>query len=171
MTCGYLTGVTLLGLALGATALGQSDLTLNPQLQTINCDERGTFFCLDRYNHVNYEGEYVGHDEPSVLFYSSVAGSGNQSRYTVILPKDPQGFPTQDGSGPFSKTWNFQLHPAFWFGMALCDTQSAPAPNISSTCVPDSDSNIADSTSPKASDYIGKHSGTAFMELQFYPPG
>ena len=47
--------------------------------------------------------------------------------------------------------------------MALCDTQSYP--EQVSTCTPDSDSNIVDpAVSPN-------HPGTAFMELQFYPPG
>ena len=36
---------------------------------------------------------------------------------------------------------------------------------------PDSDTNIKDGTDPAAPDYIGKHAGTAFMEMQFYPPG
>ncbi len=39
------------------------------------------------------------------------------------------------------------------------------------TCTPDSDTNIKDGTDPAAPDYIGKHAGTAFMEMQFYPPG
>ena len=35
-------------------------------------------------------------------------------------------------------TWNFQLHPAFWLGMAMCDTQSAPEYQHT-RCTPDSD--------------------------------
>jgi hypothetical protein len=102
------------------------------------------------------ENKYVGHDEPSTLFYSSQPGSGNQMTYHLTLPTDPA--PTQSGA-----TFNFQLHPAFWFGMAMCDTQSYP--EQVSTCPPDSDSNIVDpATSPN-------HPGTAFTELQFYPPG
>jgi hypothetical protein len=114
----------------------------------------------------NYEGRYVGHDEPSVLFYSNVPGSGNSSVYRLRLPKDPPRLPTQDGSGG---TFNFQLRPAFWFGMAMCDSQSFPNPG--QPCTPDSDANIFDGANPAAPDYIGKHPGTAFMEMQFYPPG
>ena len=44
-------------------------------------------------------------------------------------------------------TWNFQLHPAFWLGMALCDNQSAPE-FTHAPCTPDSDSNIFDGTEP-----------------------
>jgi hypothetical protein len=121
----------------------------------------------DLYNGVsNYEGRYVGHDEPSVLFYSNIPGSGNSNVYRLRLPKDPPRLPTQDGTGG---TFNFQLHPAFWVGMAMCDTQSFPNPG--QPCTPDSDSNIFDSADPTAADYIGKHPGTAFMEMQFYPPG
>src|SRR5579859_874003 len=105
------------------------------------------------------ENRYVGHDEPSMLFYSNQPGSGNQMTWQLTLPKDPTTLPTQGGGG----TFNFQLHPAFWFGMALCDTQSYP--EQVSTCTPDSDSNIVDPTvSPN-------HPGTAFVELQFYSPG
>jgi hypothetical protein len=105
------------------------------------------------------EDHYVGHDEPSLLFYSNQPGSGNVMTWQLTLPKDPSTLPTQRGGG----TFNFQLHPAFWFGMAMCDTQSYP--EQVSTCAPDSDSNIMDpAVSPN-------HPGTAFMELQFYPPG
>src|SRR6266566_7048436 len=105
------------------------------------------------------EGQYVGHDEPSTLFYSNQPGSGNQMTYRLTLPKDPPTLPTQGGGG----TFNFQLHPAFWFGMAMCDTQSYP--EQVSTCTPDSDSNIVDPA------VTPNHPGTAFMEMQFYPPG
>ena len=92
-----------------------------------------------------------------MLFYSQKAGSGNRARYQLKIPRDP--------SGPYrtSKSYNVMLHPAFWFGMAMCDTQSYP--NVVSGCTPDSDKNIVDpAISPK-------HPGTAFMEMQFYPPG
>lgn len=107
-----------------------------------------------------------GHDDPSVLFYSNVPGSGNSNVYVLTLPKDPPNLPKQDGTGG---TFNFQLHPAFWIGMALCDSQSAPNPG--QPCTPNSDSNIFDSADKTAPDYIGKHPGTAFMQIQFYPPG
>jgi hypothetical protein len=37
--------------------------------------------CTERYDSFNYEGVYTGHDEPSLLFYSNVSGSGNSSIY------------------------------------------------------------------------------------------
>jgi hypothetical protein len=61
------------------------------------------------------------------------------------------------------------LRPTFWFGMAMCDTQSAP--EWTQTCAPDSDGNVYDSPDPSAVRYIGHHPGGAYMELQFYPPG
>ena len=102
-------------------------------------------------------GHYVGHDEPSVLFYSNVPGSGNHMKYNVTLPTEP--------SGPFSdsKGYSLETSPAFWFGMAMCDTQSYP--ESSSVCTPDSDSNIVNPATTKHAP------GVAFMELQFYPPG
>ncbi|HZR53245.1 MAG TPA: hypothetical protein VFB06_27500 [Streptosporangiaceae bacterium] len=125
--------------------------------------------CVDvssAYPAVGYDGKYVGHDEPAALFYSDKAGSGNNNTYLLRLPKDPPAPPSQDGTGA---TDNFMLHPAFWFGMAMCDTQSFP--NATTNCPADSDANIATSTDPASPKYIGNHSGTAFMEMQFYPPG
>jgi len=123
--------------------------------------------CLDVQNSDDYFGKYVGHDEPANLFYSNVPGSGNNMRYLLKLPSDPT--PGPGGVPKPGQSFNFQLHPAFWFGMAMCDTQSYP--NTVSTCTPDSDSNIANNPNPSAPDFIGKHPGTAFMEMQFYPPG
>jgi hypothetical protein len=106
-----------------------------------------------------FGSEYVGHDEPSATFYSPKPGSGDRMRYDVVLPHDPSATnPTAPG-----KSFQFELNGAFWFGMALCDTQSYP--EQVSSCTPDSDSNIVDpAVSPN-------HPGTAFTELQFYPPG
>src|SRR6516164_373235 len=116
---------------------------------------------------------YTGHDEPSLLFYSNTPGSGNNNTWTMTLPTDPPKLPRQDGSGG---TFNFQLHPAFWFGMAMCDDQSAPNPGGSSIgaqvpCTPNSDSNIFASPDPTSPSYIGLSPGGAYMEMQFYPPG
>ena len=130
-----------------------------------DCDVSGAL-CTEVSDSIAYNGGYVGHDEPALLFYSNRAGSGNSNVYKLTLPTDPKVMPNQSGTGG---TWNFQLHPAFWFGMAMCDTQSYPL--FTKTCTPDSDTNIADGSNPAAADYIGKHSGTAFMEMQFYPPG
>jgi hypothetical protein len=46
-------------------------------------------------------------------------------RYRLVLPRDPPVLPNQRSTGG---TFNFQLHPAFWFGIAMCDTQSYPNP-------------------------------------------
>jgi hypothetical protein len=127
---------------------------------------QGLAICTEVNDSIATYGGYIGHDEPSLLFYSDTPGSGNSNLYTLVLPRDPHVQPKQDGTGG---TWNFQLHPAFWLGMAMCDTQSFP--EYTNTCTPDSDSNIKEGTDPNAHDYIGKHSGTAFVEMQFYPPG
>lgn len=122
---------------------------------------RGHLLCAEVWDSESVfgEGVYVGHDEPSTLFYSNVPGSGNRMRYELALPKDPS---PQAPMTP-GKSYNFELHPAFWFSMAMCDTQSYP--ELLSTCTADSDKNIVDpAISPN-------HPGQAFMELQFYPPG
>jgi len=120
--------------------------------------------CIDAYD--NPGDEYVGHDEPSVEFKSGVSGSGNDMTYTLTLPGDPNTRPGATGAGG---TWNFQLRPTFWFGLTLCDSQSAP--EYTHTCTRDSDANNKVSPDPNSPDYIGKHPGNAYMELQFYGPG
>jgi hypothetical protein len=127
--------------------------------RTLNC--ASSQFCTEVQDSeaVFGEGKYVGHDEPSTLFYSNRPGSGNSNQWALTLPRDPSpSKPLTPG-----KSYNFQLHPAFWFGMAMCDTQSFP--EQVPTCTPDSDKNIVD---PAVS---AKHPGVAFMEMQFYPPG
>src|SRR5713226_9528458 len=156
-------------LLLGYMASAQS-ASVTPK--ALGCDENG-FLCSDVYDSIGYEGQYTGHDEPSLLFYSATPGSGNSNIYTLVLPQDPPTLPTQDGTGGI---FNFQLHPAFWFGMAMCDDQSAPNPGGSSfgatvPCTADNDANIFNSPDPTSPSYIGRHPGTAFMEMQFYPPG
>ena len=128
------------------------------QHAAINCEYSA--MCAEVGNPQEIFGsDYVGHDEPSNLFYSNVPGSGSQMAYSVTLPHDP---PVTNPNAP-GKSFQFELNGALWFGMALCATQSYP--EQVSTCTPNSDSNIVDpAVSPN-------HPGTAFLELQFYPPG
>lgn len=101
-------------------------------------------------------GWYVGHDEPSVKFISYQAGSGNHMTYYMTVPKDPAKAPTASGS----VTDYGELTVAPWFGLPMCDPKSFPQ----NPCTPDSDANIGSINNPMAA-------GSAFMELQFYPPG
>ena len=150
-----------LSVLLGAAAFAQTLPSIHQK--SLHCSEAEGIFCTEQADIPSYE--YVGHDEPSVLFYSETPGAGYSNVWRARLPKDPPTLPQQDGKGG---TWNFQLHPAWWFGMAMCDTQSSP--NFTNVCVPDTDDNIFDSADPTSPRYIGKHPGTAFMEMQFYPP-
>jgi hypothetical protein len=126
----------------------------------IDCSNGGRFLCTEVFDSeaVFGEGHYVGHDEPSVLFYSNTKGSGNQMQYSGILPKEPA-----PSNVPGKKNYDFQNYAAFWYGMAMCDTQSYPEQVTS--CAPDSNTNIVDPTKS------ANHPGSAYMELQFYPPG
>ncbi len=101
-------------------------------------------------------GHYIGHDEPSTKFISHVAGSGNTMTYIAKLAKDPGKRPTANGS----VTKYAELSVAPWFGLPMCDPGSYPQ----NPCKPDSDSNSGLISDPNAA-------GSAFMELQFYPPG
>jgi hypothetical protein len=99
-------------------------------------------------------GWYIGHDEPAINFFSNVPGSANNMRWQITLPgKDPA--PTQNGKS----IANFELYPAFWFSVALCDPRSYPE----NPCIPDSDKNTGTGLATDA--------GEAFLEFQFYPPG
>src|SRR6266478_489078 len=164
----YLVPVLLFGLLAGGQTFAQATIDrFSCEAPFSLCTERQHNRSLDP----EYLGRYIGHDEPALLFYSNVSGSGNHYVSKLELPTDPSTFPTDANSngtgGP--TVWNFQLHPTFWYGMALCDTESFP--NFNHSCLPDSDSNIFDDADPRSPRYIGHHPGTAFLELQFYPPG
>ena len=152
---GALAAISILPLAPWTTVAAPASPNSSRHMH-INCEY--SRLCPDLANPQEvYGSEYVGHDEPSLLFYSNKPGSGNQMQYNMRLPSDPPA------SNPMKRSYNFELHGALWFGMALCDTQSFP--EQVSTCEPNSDTNIVDpAVSPN-------HPGTAFMELQFYPPG
>jgi hypothetical protein len=101
-------------------------------------------------------GWYIGHDEPSVKFISTTPGSGNTMSYLMKVPVDPKAAPTPTGS-----VTNYgQLSIAPWFGLPMCDPNSYPQ----NPCTPDSDANSGSASDPNAA-------GSAFMELQLYPPG
>jgi hypothetical protein len=141
----------------GAPAVTQA-ATGTARHMHVNCASSSAF-CTEVADSDSVFGHYVGHDEPSALFWSNHPGAGNHVRYNLTLPKDPSASsPTAPG-----KSYAFELSGADWLGMAMCDTQSFP--EQVSTCPPDSDRNILD---PKVSP---KHVGEAYMELQFYPPG
>jgi hypothetical protein len=141
-----------------ANAASGAPAASSSQHMAINCAYASS--CTEVANSADVFGtEYVGHDEPSNIFYSNTPGSGNNMQYSITLPHDPSA----NNPNTPGKSYQFELNGTFWLGMALCDTQSYP--EQVSTCTPDSDSNIVDpAVSPD-------HPGTAFLELQFYPPG
>jgi hypothetical protein len=154
--------VVLLGVAtLAAVTTPRAAGAVNAASQHAAIDCEYSSICAEVANPAEVFGsnEYVGHDEPTAAFYSNVPGAGNHMAYSFQLPHDPSAAnPNTPG-----KSYQFELNGSIWLGMPLCDTQSYP--EQVSTCTPDSDSNIVDpAVSPN-------HPGTAFLELQFYPPG
>jgi hypothetical protein len=103
-------------------------------------------------------GHYIGHDEPSVRFISSQPGSGSTVTFAESLPVEPRALPTVAKPG-HDVTHTFELSPAPWFSIDVCDPNSTPM----LPCTPGSDANAPSANSPGA--------GAAFVELQFYPPG
>ena len=82
--------------------------------------------CTEVANSDKVFGHYVGHDEPSLAFYSHKAGSGNNMSYNVTLPVEPPA----SNPNNVNKAFSFELSGADWFGMALCDTQSLPRAEV-----------------------------------------
>jgi hypothetical protein len=109
-------------------------------------------------------GHYIGHDEPDTTFLSNAPGSGNNVTWTINLGRDPKAAPTDVSPGHDVSHW-FELSPAPWFSMDLCDPNSFPLTN----CTPESDSNAPICVNANCSSGLG--GGSAFMEMQFYPPG
>jgi hypothetical protein len=145
--------------ALGVLMLTGPGSASSTSHSTLNCARSALCAEVQNPEEVFGEDNYVGHDEPSLAFYSNRPGAGNRMTYSLRLPPDP----SPDNPNAAGKSFQFELNGALWLGMALCGTQSYP--EQVSTCTPDSDSNIVDpAVSPN-------HPGTAFLELQFYPPG
>ncbi|HET6871125.1 MAG TPA: hypothetical protein VFH80_34755 [Solirubrobacteraceae bacterium] len=140
-----------------------NDLDCNGWSASYHAAKGGGALCTDpiavlngKATRFNDNGWYVGHDEPSVKFISSQPGSGNTMTYVMQLPADPNKAPTASGS----VTDYAELSVAPWFGLPICDPKSYPQ----NPCAPDSDTNQSQITNPNSA-------GSAFMELQFYPPG
>src|SRR5215472_16182710 len=122
-------------LLIGAAIAGANVAAVSPaaaatdQHAAINCEYSA--MCAEVANSSDAFGsEYVGHDEPSAVYYSNVPGSGNHMTYSLRLPRDPSpANPNTPG-----KSYQFELNGSIWFGMALCATQSYP--EQVSTCAP-----------------------------------
>ena len=147
---------------------GQSSLQTSVNLR-LNCtDIRGydNVWNANTWSGRFYDnGYYVGHDEPDMTFLSGSAGSGNNVTWTETLPRDPSAAPTVSTPGSDVSHW-FELSVAPWFSMAMCDPNSNPQ----SPCTPQSDANAPTCVGVQTSGcYPG--GGSAFMELQLYPPG
>jgi hypothetical protein len=111
-------------------------------------------------------GVYIGHDEPDATFLSNRPGSGNDVTWSETLGTDPHAAPGDRTPGKDVSHW-FELSPAPWLSMAMCDPNSYPE----LPCTPESDANApaCAGSACSASSYPG--GGSAFMEMQFYPPG
>ncbi len=77
-------------LAMGALRGATSSARAATAHSHIDC-AAGVITCSEVWDSEKVFGtdSYIGHDEPSTLFYSNVPGSGNQMRYRLTLPKDP----------------------------------------------------------------------------------
>ena len=64
----------------------------------LDCNEP-TALCAEPVDSIGYGGEYTGHDEPSLLFYSNTAGLGELEPLQPELPTDPKVLPNQAGTG------------------------------------------------------------------------
>jgi hypothetical protein len=109
-------------------------------------------------------GHYIGHDEPDATFESSTPGSGGNVSWTVTLGRDPRAAPGDAVPGKDVSHW-FELSPAPWFSMSLCDPNSYPQ----TPCTPNSDSNAPTCFGPNCTTAVSG-GGSAFLEMQLYPP-
>lgn len=58
---------TLQGLMILLVVAGTARAQIKPLALALNCDDVNSGLCTERRENINYEGKYVGHDEPSVL--------------------------------------------------------------------------------------------------------
>ena len=167
-------GATSVPTAAAIPARGEFDCNGDSPVETATrpmlCTDIRGFLGVDNANtwggRFYDNGHYIGHDEPDMTFLSSRPGSGSNVTWTETLPVDPSTAPTVGTPGQDVADW-FELSPAPWFSMAMCDPYSYPQ----LPCVPRSDANApsCDSANCPSNAYPG--GGSAFMEMQLYPPG
>ena len=109
---------------------------------TMNCtDIRGfnTEWNANTWNGRFYDnGEYIGHDEPDTTFLSTPARVGRQHHMDDDGSGRTRSRPDRHVNPGHDVAHWFQLSPAPWFSMAMCDTNSYPT---NEGCTPESDSN------------------------------
>jgi hypothetical protein len=105
-------------------------------------------------------GHYIGHDEPDATFESNAPGSGGNVDWTVTPGRDPRAAPGDAVPGKDVSHW-FELTPAPWFSMSLCDPNSYPQ----TPCTPNSDSNAPTCFGPNCTT-ANSGGGSAFLEMQ-----
>jgi len=171
------TGHNISALYAGAKKSGELDCNGDSPAQTsiraFNCtDIRGLPGVSNQNNWDNRfwdNGVYIGHDEPDATFHSTRPSSGNNVSWHLTLGKDPTALPTVANPGSDVSHY-FELSPAPWLSMALCDSNSYPQ----LPCTPNSNANApapCKTVAAKCSPNLYPGGGSAFMEMQFYPPG
>ena len=69
-------------------------------------------------------GHYVGHDEPDIGFFSFRHGSANSMSYKTIAAASIRS--AAGGAASAARRTIFELTPAIWFGLTMCDNESYP---------------------------------------------
>jgi hypothetical protein len=144
----------------GASKIGELDCNGNSPVQAplrpFDCtDIRGLPGVSNENNWDNrfYDNSvYIGHDEPDATFLSNRPGTGGEVSWSLTLGSDPAAAPTATSPGDDVSHW-FELTPAPWLSMAICDPNSYPQ----LPCKANSDSNAPEGQYPGA--------GSAFMEM------
>src|SRR5207244_10900277 len=107
VSIGAITGLLAgLGLLVQPAAASPSHMSLNCAAQHTLCAE------VQDPEEVFGEGHYVGHDEPSALFHSTLPGARHQMSHSLTLPRDAS-------SAPPRGTPHAPLPPAFYLRVAL----------------------------------------------------
>ena len=142
-----------------------------PRLQRLRCRRRTRTIpdwrCPDRRGFSADEAALRGqrplrrHDEPAVQFCSTTPGSGNSARYNLALPRRPgDARRTARSPAPSGTSRPTSRRGSAW---SCATPRASPRRAGPASPIP------TRTTSPRRR--RRDHAGTAFMELQFYPPG
>jgi hypothetical protein len=103
---------------------------------------------------------YIGHDEPIVVFYSSLPNSASNVTWRIILPTEQTATANTYNSNTPNPAQTYQLYAHHQFYLVLCnpDGNGASSPSAQSPCTPNSDTNASTA-------------GSSLLELKFIPPG
>ena len=158
----------LLGLAAGA-ASARSRVLPAPRLMRPRCFSatRPTAGTVPRCSTSTTRATTSATTSPRCCSIRTPGSGSSQRSIRLRLPERPPALPNHGRHGGYVTT---SSSTRFWFGMALCDTESSPNPGTK-ICVPPATPTSSTASIPRRPTTSAITRVRPLVEVQFYPPG